>query len=91
MTRAALVIDEARCVGCFGCEIACNQLNGLPPGVRWIHVEQDGPKFVDGKLRLGWTVRVDRQCNLCGSRREEGMQPACVQHCIAGCISVSQS
>lgn len=88
MTSVAIAVDESRCVGCFACEIACNQFNQLEPGVRWISVSERGPELVDGRLSFGWQVGVLPGCNVCAGRRARGEQPACVQHCIAGCIRV---
>ncbi len=86
MTTATLIVDESRCVGCFACEVACNQLNHLQPGQRWIRVRERGPELADGQLRFSWSVRVEPGCNLCRDRQDRPGQPACVQHCIAGCI-----
>ena len=36
--RLGMIIDLARCVGCYSCTIACKQANFLPPGIFWNRV-----------------------------------------------------
>jgi len=33
-----MVIDLKRCIGCYGCLVACKAENGTPPGVLWARV-----------------------------------------------------
>lgn len=33
MTRLTMLIDIQRCIGCWSCNVACKQENGVPPGV----------------------------------------------------------
>lgn len=35
MSKWGMVIDLQRCIGCWGCTVACKQKNFLPPGVFW--------------------------------------------------------
>lgn len=35
MTRWGMAIDLERCIGCWGCTVACKQKNFLPPGIFW--------------------------------------------------------
>ena len=39
MTRYGMVIDLLRCIGCYGCQMACKAENATPPGVTWARVE----------------------------------------------------
>lgn len=39
MPRYGMVIDLMRCIGCYGCQMACKAENGTPKGVTWAWVE----------------------------------------------------
>jgi len=73
MARWGMVIDLKRCIGCYGCMLACKQEHFLPPGIFW------------GRLVIGETGKypaVTKQmypvlCNHC----EEA---ACVKVCPTG-------
>lgn len=85
---ARLVLDEARCVGCFACEVACGSENELGPAKSWIHVSTDGPQLVNGDLKLAWKLKLDAGCTLCAHLLAQGEQPSCVHHCMAHCLHV---
>ena len=85
---AKLVFDEARCVGCFACEVACGMENELGPGKSWITVSTEGPKLVNGDLQLAFRLQLDAGCTLCAPRLSQGLQPSCVHHCMAHCLWV---
>ena len=40
MARYGLVIDLARCTGCYACVVACKSENSTRPGVSWIRIEE---------------------------------------------------
>ena len=49
MTRNAIVVDLNRCIGCFGCEVACKQENDVPLGQYWSRVTPVGPlELIEG-------------------------------------------
>ncbi len=85
---ARLVLDEQRCIGCFACEIACSTENELGVGNTWIHMNPEGPRMQNGTLMLAFRLRLDDGCTLCASRLAKKLQPSCVQHCMAHCLSV---
>ena len=71
MSRYELVIDHAACWGCRTCEVACKQEFHLPGGTRLLSVEEDGPRFVDGRPEFRFRVRVCRHCD----------EPPCAEAC----------
>lgn len=70
---ARIVIPED-CTGCFTCEVACKQEHNLPVGPRWTQVLPDGPREIDGKLRLRYNVADCMHYN----------RPPCEVACPAG-------
>jgi Fe-S-cluster-containing dehydrogenase component len=40
MVRYGMVIDLLRCIGCFGCQLACKAENATPKGILWARVEE---------------------------------------------------
>ena len=41
MARYGLIIDVARCTGCYACVIACKSENSTRPEVSWIRIQED--------------------------------------------------
>lgn len=71
MKKYVLKIDHESCWGCKTCEVACKQENHAADGVKLIHVSEDGPQEVDGKLDFAFHVNVCRHCD----------DPPCVEVC----------
>ncbi len=61
-------VDKDRCIGCGACARAC------PYGARYVHAWPGADGGVDRK--------VDK-CTYCVPRLEQGLEPACVQTCLA--------
>lgn len=76
MTRYAMVIDLARCIGCDACAIACKAEHATPRGVLWTHVL----KYETGTYPHGRIHYLPVQCNHCS-------KPECEKVCPAGAIS----
>jgi len=89
MAEGRLILDVVRCVGCFACEVACNQEHELPPGMSWIRVRAPAVESHDGQLRLHQQLHLEAGCTLCQHRVERGLLPACVQHCLARAIRLA--
>jgi heterodisulfide reductase subunit A len=70
---ARILIPED-CTGCFTCEVSCKLEHNLPVGPRWTEVLPDGPREIDGKLRLRYNVTDCMHYN----------RPPCEVACPAG-------
>jgi anaerobic selenocysteine-containing dehydrogenase/Fe-S-cluster-containing dehydrogenase component len=83
--RAALVLDLDRCVGCFTCELACEQLYGR----KRLAVQELGPheNSLD-KVRSVFVVLGSEECQLCRQRLADGTAPACVAACPTTALSI---
>lgn len=66
-----LTIEHELCWGCKTCEVACKQENFATDGIKLIHVSEDGPKIVEGKLDFVYQVNFCRHCD----------DPPCVDAC----------
>ena len=84
--RNGLLIDYEYCTGCYACQVACAQEYGWPAGMsgmKVIEVVQELPK---GKAYLAYLPFPTELCTLCAGRTKKGLEPACVQHCMAACM-----
>jgi len=66
--NGSVQIDDERCIGCGNCAKAC------PYEARYIKRTRE-----NGKIR-----RKADKCTYCTDRVDQGLQPACVQTCLAG-------
>lgn len=89
MQTHGLLIDNLYCTGCHSCEIACRNELGLPLGQWGIKVLELGPfRIGDGrKWEYRYMPALTSACDLCADRVAEGLQPSCVQHCLASVIT----
>lgn len=72
-----LISIPSPCIGCHSCEVACKQINDLPPGVFRIKVEEAGPKYnANGKIIMRFRVVRCTQCE----------KPQCVDACPKGAL-----
>jgi Fe-S-cluster-containing dehydrogenase component len=81
-----LLIDYEYCTGCFTCQVACCQEHNRPAGmsgIKVLEIVQDMPK---DKAYLTFLPFPTELCTLCANRTRKGIQPACVKHCMAGCM-----
>lgn len=88
MSVNALLFDNKYCTGCHSCEIACKNEHDLPLGQWGIKILELGPwKLPDGvHWEFKYVPMLSTQCDLCADRTAEGLQPSCVQHCLASAI-----
>ena len=76
MSQKALIVDDSQCTGCVACEVACKQEHNVDIGARLLKVLRDGPRMVEGKVRMRYTVAHCVQC----------VRPSCRDACAAGAI-----
>ena len=76
MSRYAMVIDLARCIGCDTCSIACKAENATPRGILWNRVL----KYETGTYPKSRIHYLPMQCNHCA-------KPECLKVCPTGAIS----
>lgn len=74
MAQKAIVIDLDRCIGCYGCIVACKQENNIQLGAYWNKVLTVGPagKFPDVEMYF-----LPVLCQHC-------RDPQCVKVCPTG-------
>lgn len=80
MTRYALAISQARCVGCHTCSLACKMQNNIPDGMLWNRILTENADVIDGAQ--GTYPQLSRaylpmSCQHCA-------KPACQKVCPTG-------
>jgi Fe-S-cluster-containing dehydrogenase component len=81
-----LLIDYEYCTGCYTCRVACAQEYGWPAGMSGMQVMEVVQQLPHDKAYLAYLPFPTELCSLCASRTKKGLQPACVQHCMASCM-----
>jgi Fe-S-cluster-containing dehydrogenase component len=81
-----LLIDYEYCTGCHTCQVACAQEYGWPAGMGGIRVSEVVQQLPNDKAYLTYLPFPTELCILCRPRTRKGLLPACVQHCMAGCM-----
>ena len=71
-----LLIDYEYCTGCYACRVACCQEYGHEAGM-------SGMQVIEQVHLLPFPTEL---CILCTPRTKKGLQPACMQHCMANVI-----
>jgi Fe-S-cluster-containing dehydrogenase component len=82
-----LLIDYEYCTGCHTCQVACAQEHGWPAGMGGIRVNEIVQKLPHDKYYLTYLPFPTELCVLCKPRTRKGLDPACVQHCMARCMT----
>ena len=85
-TKYGLLIDYEYCTGCFTCQVACAQEYRRPKEMVGIRVTEMVQMLPNGRPYLSFIPSPTELCNLCVSRTSQGLEPACVKHCMARCI-----
>jgi Fe-S-cluster-containing dehydrogenase component len=84
--RPAFLLVLARCIGCWGCAIACKAKNGLADDAFWIRVETVGGAERDTSSgtfpRVSKHYRPDvHNCSYTAADLAAGEVPSCVAAC----------
>ena len=82
-----LLIDYEYCTGCHACEVACQQEYGWEAGLSGMKVIEVVEQLPNDKAYLAYIPFPTELCVLCAGRTRRGLQPACVQHCMAACMT----
>ena len=81
-----LLIDYEYCTACHTCEVACAQEHHWSAGMAGIKVIEVAQKLPNDKVYLTYLPFPTELCILCAGRTKKGLEPACVQHCMAACM-----
>jgi len=81
-----LLIDYEYCTGCYACQVACAQEHHWPAGMGGIRVHEVVQALPNDQAYLTFIPFPTELCVLCAARTRKGLQPACVQHCLAACM-----
>jgi Fe-S-cluster-containing dehydrogenase component len=84
--KYGLLIDYEYCTGCYTCQVACAQEYQWPAGMGGIHVLETIQQLPSGNAYLAFIPVPTPLCTLCAHRTRNGLEPACVQHCMARCM-----
>jgi Fe-S-cluster-containing dehydrogenase component len=85
--RYGLLIDYEYCTGCFTCQVACQQEYNWPAGMGGIRVNEIVQRLPKDKAYLTYLPFPTELCILCRPRTKKGLEPACVTHCMANCMT----
>ena len=86
-TEYGLLVNYEYCTGCHACTIACAQEYQWPAGMAGIKVMEVVESLPEDKSYLVFLPFLTELCILCKPRTKKGQKPACVQHCMASCLS----
>ena len=81
-----LLIDYEYCTGCYSCQIACAQEYNWPVGMGGMRVIEVVQNLPNSKGYVTFLPFPTELCILCTPRTSRGLDPACVQHCMASCM-----
>ncbi len=88
MSEYAMLIDYEYCTGCKSCEVACKQEYDRPAGkVGGVEVIEFIHTLPNDKLFITNIPTFTRACVFCAGRVKQELEPVCVKHCMANCLT----
>jgi len=84
--KYGLLIDYEYCTGCYSCQVACCQEYGWEAGMSGMQVIESVQKLPNENAYLCFLPFPTELCILCSPRTKKGLDPACVEHCMANVI-----
>lgn len=84
--KYGLLIDYEYCTGCYSCQVACCQEYGWEAGMSGMQVIESVQKLHNDNAYLCFLPFPTELCILCSPRTKKGLDPACVEHCMANVI-----
>ncbi len=85
-----LLINYEYCTGCYTCQVACAQEHNWPAGMSGIRVIEVVERLPNDREYLAYIPFPTELCVLCAARTKQGLEPACVQHCMAACMKYGE-
>lgn len=89
MSKIGILIDLEYCVGCYGCQSACNDYNKLPLGETYLKQYNAKPHMVDGELSM-FMCPIPYNLDKCAECVEQEDVAACQAICISKSIYVDE-
>ncbi len=87
-SRYGMLIDYEYCTGCLTCVVACKQEYKHSPGqLGGVEVQELLHKLPNGKLYITNLPFFTEVCIFCTKRVKDGLEPACVKHCMANILT----
>lgn len=74
-----LLVDLDKCIGCYACEVGCQQWHQVDRDKKRMRVQITGPHKVGDKLVTEYFPETTSFCDLCSSNRDGSL--FCVDIC----------
>ena len=84
-----MLIDLDFCVGCYACQLACQNYYDMPPGEAYVKVFNNKPDEIDGHMMAYLTAYPYKLSRCAECLEKEGKAP-CQDICIGKAIFVDE-
>jgi len=90
-SQYGMLIDYEYCTGCKTCVVACKQEYKHEAGkIGGVEVQEFIHRLPNGKLYLTYMPFFTEVCVFCTKRVKDGLEPACVKHCMANILTFGE-